>query len=176
MFRLTQWVTHAVVVAAVLVAGMTACGGGDGPTSPPSRAVPGVPHLEVFYGDGACPWYIAEEDCMPLNETERENMIWDLQRGIQWWDPDCAAVGNHMVDFMRYGDVKRYPNDGVSAGVWQLFTTGEQRISFNDVIVWQGWSSTADRVRAMIHEGWHSYTMSDDEDGAYTFEDGCIDW
>jgi hypothetical protein len=91
-------------------------------------------------------------------------------------DPGCADVGNHMIDFLRYGDVRKYPNDGVSGGIWQLFTNYDQRISLNEAIVNQGWSSTADRVRAAIHEGWHSYWMSDDEDGAYSFEDGCVDW
>lgn len=136
------------------------------PSDPGSRA--------VLYDDMDCPPQVYTWQCEPLNQQERDDLYWDLMQGIRWEEPGCSAVGFHIIDFIQYGDVRKFQDfdNVVTTGYWQKFSDGSERISFNSRIM--GWRS--ERTATALHEGWHSHSRGGDESGAYSFENQCINW
>jgi hypothetical protein len=66
------------------------------------------PAFNVGDPDYQCPRQVHPDDCEELTASERQDLWVDIEFGIKWYDPNCAAVGEAMQDFVLTGDVRKY--------------------------------------------------------------------
>ena len=184
--RTIAWSLVVAVCAALTVAGCDAAN----PVAPAPAAFPSAPNTDdEDIGDGdACPSIVPPEDCVPLTQAERQQLWWDIQNGIKWWNGPCGNLGAHLQDFVTYRDIRKYAINrnfwpSWAVGFWdpQDRYTGAPQISF-DWAYHQGWPSEA--VKTLMHEATHSYrgmgSLAHSYDpvgpGTYWVEDQCINW
>jgi hypothetical protein len=158
-----------------LTLGIVACGRQD-VTEPSVDSHFRGPALNVLSNE-YCPVEVPPEDCRAMSQAQREDMWWDLELGVQWWDQDCATAGRQMQDFVLNGDMRVYTDfdNMVTVGWWGRFTdTGHEVIGINSGLWGQGWQGQ--RLNTGIHEGVHKWRRGGGETEAGHFADYCINW
>ena len=184
-------VGQAVVFAGWIVLAVAACDGRS-PLAPARESFPTAASLDDDVGDGsqACPPGISLVDCEFLTQQERQELWWDIQNGVKWFNSTCAAIGARAQDFVLYGDIRKYDgtqirisNPNFAVGYWQLhfYMTGLPQISYDRVYT-QGW--TSERTRIIMHEATHDYRqmgdLADSWDplgpGTYWIENNCYNY
>jgi hypothetical protein len=158
------------------------------PVAPTDRPFPSAPSLtstdDVDDGTTDCP--PDATSCDTVTTAERQSLWWDVQQGVKWWDPDCAAIGYHMQDKVLHGDIRKFPTIAARpwvTGSWQPVpnVAGADQISFRSDLWSSAW--TSERLLTAIHEGVHSYHRGGSFDhtyavgfGTYWAEDNCFNY
>lgn len=170
-----RWVVHGVLATGAVGVTLTACS--DQHSLGPERALM-TPTIGFLRTVGDCPAEVPPEDCRPITTQERSDLYWAIHDHVRWGVPACAEVGNLMKDYtFSLQDLRVWPNAAYPAdwGRWRgVPGTGPTiRISINDLMFGQGWS--AERAKTAMHEGYHAFHYSVDEDLAENFAQACID-
>lgn len=142
--------------------------------------VPDQPQLSTEIGEEECPQDVPPEDCRDVTPAERAQLLNDVDEGIKWWDPNCAAVGYAMRDYVMWGKVTRHVG-GNTWGVTRISQNPYVRvkaISFRDTLFTVGMYLTL-RRQTVVHEGFHYFNlhstpMGGDESSALNFEYYCV--
>jgi hypothetical protein len=173
------------VLAACLTVAVTVGCGVTNPVAPTDRSFPSAPNLTSSddIGDGGnCPPDATA--CDTVTTAERQDLYWDLQNAVKWWDQDCARIGQHMQDTVLNADIRKFPPIAARPGVtgnWEAVgPAGREQISYRSDLWQSGWFS--ERVLTSIHEGTHSYWGTGLNHtyalgwGTYWAEDNCFNY
>ena len=164
--------------AALAVAG-SACN--SDPLGPGAR-LPEAPQREDYTNEESgedCPPNVPPELCKPLTQAERDQMYWEVLMNVRWDVEQCTRVGERALDWVLYGDMRKYPYmSSYFTGNWTKYTNGVERIGIReDQLV-----TYADRMENIMHEVTHSFWGVGDASHGYALyspqwsEQNCINW
>lgn len=173
------------VAAVITLLGMIliACSTDERLLTPEEWAVIAADSHDTVDSD-ACP--SGANSCENATWEDRERMLDDLDFLLDWDNPDCVVVRDHLKERFFYDPVfiiakfDDFNGDGKPYGEWAKWYENERwqrAISFNRSYLTGGTRSglgwQEHRAKTAIHEGHHDkYESTQDE--AYAFEELCI--